>query len=86
MDTKSIKTTGPKGLRKRGTPIQEGTQQGAPQQGSDNSGVPSRGTVAISELTVGASAKGRDEPEVRNLPEVRPGISIMEVSVADIAL
>jgi hypothetical protein len=48
--------------------------------------VPSRGPVAISEAAARASAKGRVEPEVRNLPEVKPETSQMGVSYAGIPL
>jgi hypothetical protein len=57
-----------------------------PQQGPKSSSVLSRGPVVISEPAARASAKDRDEPEVINLPEVRPGTSLMRVSYADILL
>jgi hypothetical protein len=42
------------------------------QQGAGSSGVPVTGPVATSEPAAVTSAKGKDEPMVRNLPEVEP--------------
>jgi hypothetical protein len=45
-----------------------------------------RGPVATSEPAVEISAKGGDEPVVRNLPEVKPGTLLMGVSNTDTPL
>jgi hypothetical protein len=86
MDTRLNKTTSPRELKKKRDSHTGRSLQGTPQQGAESSGIPSRWPVAISEPAVSASDKGRDEPQVRNLPEVRPGTSLMGVSYADIPL
>jgi hypothetical protein len=53
------------------------------QQGAGSSGAPLRGPVATSEPTVEISAKGKNEPAVRNLPEVKPRTLLLEVSSTD---
>jgi hypothetical protein len=45
-----------------------------------------RGPVASSKPAAEISAKGRDKPVVRNLPEVKPGTSLLGVSNTDIPL
>jgi hypothetical protein len=47
------------------------------QQGDGSSGVPVRVPVATSEPAAVTSAKGRDEPMVRNLPDVVPGTTLL---------
>jgi hypothetical protein len=48
--------------------------------------IPLRGPVATSEPAVNISAKGRDEPVVRNLPEVKPRTLLLGVSCTDTPL
>jgi hypothetical protein len=69
METKSKKRSPRDFKKKRGSPLR-GTLQETPQRGAGSSGEPSRGAGATSEPTDEASAKGRVEPVVRNLPEV----------------
>jgi hypothetical protein len=51
-----------------------------------SSGTPLMGPVVTSEPAVEISAKGRDEPVVRNLPEVKPGTLLLGVSNTDTPL
>jgi hypothetical protein len=46
------------------------------QQRAGSSDAPLRGPGATTEPAVEISAKGRDKPAVRNLPEVKPKISL----------
>jgi hypothetical protein len=50
------------------------------QQGAGSSGAPLSGAAATSETAVEISVKGRDEPVVRNLPEVKPRTPLLGVS------
>jgi hypothetical protein len=54
------------------------------QQGPGSSCAPFRGPVTTIEPAAEISAKGRNEPAVRNLPEVKPGTSLLGVSGTDI--
>jgi hypothetical protein len=71
MDTKKKKkkqSSGPK--TEDDSPSRRSLQERL-QQGAGSSGAPLRGLVATSEPAVEISAKGRDKPVVRNLPEVK---------------
>jgi hypothetical protein len=57
-----------------------------PQQGAGNSSKPRSGPAATSIPAGGISAKGRDKPMARHLPEVKTKISLMGVSLTDIPL
>jgi hypothetical protein len=54
--------------------------------GAGSSSVPLRGLAETSEPAVEISANGRDEPVVRNMPEVKPKTSLLAVSSSDIPL
>jgi hypothetical protein len=56
------------------------------QQGSGSSGAQFRGQAATSEPAAEISAKDRDKPVVRNLPEVKPWASLLGVSDTDTPL
>jgi hypothetical protein len=56
------------------------------QQGAGSSGAQLSGPAATSEPVVEISAKGRDKPMVRNLPEVKTKTPLLGVSTADIPL
>jgi hypothetical protein len=56
------------------------------QQGAGSSGVLSRKLVMNSEPAAKVSAKGRDEPEVQNMPEARSGTSLTGASDTDTPL
>jgi hypothetical protein len=78
--------TGPQDLKeKRDSPSRRSLQD-ILQQGDGSSGAPLNGPVATSEPTVEISAKGRDKPVVRNLPEVKPKTPLLGVSSSDIPL
>jgi hypothetical protein len=49
------------------------------QQGARSSDAPLSGPAATSEATVEISTEGRDEPVVRNLPEVKPRAFLLGV-------
>jgi hypothetical protein len=86
MDIKSEKTTGPKDLKtKRNSPPRRSLRE-ILQQGAGSSGALLRGPAATSKPAAVISAKGRDEPMVRNLPEVKPGTSLLRVSGTDTPL
>jgi hypothetical protein len=81
MDTKTKnKTNGPKDQKKKRDSAPRRSLREILQQGAGSSGVPARGPVATSEPAAVISAKGRDEPMVRNLPEVKPGTSLLGAS------
>jgi hypothetical protein len=68
--TKKNKTNGPKDQKKkRDSPARRSLRE-ILQQEAGSSGVPARNPVATSEPAAVTSAKGRDKPMVRNLPEV----------------
>jgi hypothetical protein len=81
MGTKTKNKT--KGLKdqkkKRDSPPRRSLRE-IHQQGAGSSGVLARGPVATSEPAAVISAKGKDEPMVRNLPEVKPGTSLLGAS------
>jgi hypothetical protein len=56
------------------------------QQGAGSSGELLRGPVATCEPAVEISAKGRDEPVVRNLSEVKPRTLPLAVNSSNIPL
>jgi hypothetical protein len=56
------------------------------QQGAGSSGAPLTGPAKTGKPAVEISAKGRDEPVVRNLPEVKLRTPLLGVSSSDIAL
>jgi hypothetical protein len=66
------KKTGPQALKKQKDSPSRRTLEELLQQGAGSSGAPLRGPVTTSKPAVEISAKGRDEPVVRNLPEVKP--------------
>jgi hypothetical protein len=77
METKLNKTTGQKELKyKRDSPTMRSPRE-IFQQGAGSSG-------ATNEPAAFISAKGTDEPVVRNLPEVKPRSSLLGVSGTDI--
>jgi hypothetical protein len=66
------KKNSPQDLKeKRNSPSRRSLQE-ILQQGAGSSGALLRGPAATIEHGVEISAKGRDEPVVRNLPEVKP--------------
>jgi hypothetical protein len=72
-------------LQKRDSPSRTSLRE-ILQQEAGSSSAPLRGLVATSEPAVEISAKGRDEPMVRNLPEVKPSTPLLGVSSTDIPL
>jgi hypothetical protein len=85
METKK-KKPGPQNLKeKRDSPSRRSLQE-IRQQGAGSYSAPLRGPAATSEPDVEISANGRDEPGVRNLPEVKPETSLLGVSSSDIPL
>jgi hypothetical protein len=56
------------------------------QQAAGSSSAPLRGPGAINEPAVEISAKGSDEPVVRNLPKVKPRIPLLGISGTDTPL
>jgi hypothetical protein len=81
MDTKTKnKTNGRKDQKKKRDSPPRRSLREIFQQGAGSFGVPARGPVVTSEPAAVISAKGRDEPMVRNLHEVKPGTSILEAS------
>jgi hypothetical protein len=64
--TKKTKTNAPKDQLEEGFPPRRSLRE-ILQQGAGSSGVPARNSVATSEPAAVTSAKGRDEPMVRNL-------------------
>jgi hypothetical protein len=84
METEiKTKTNCPKDLKKKRNYPPRRSLREILQQGAGSSGVPIRGPVATSEPAAVTSAKGRDEPVVRNLPEVEPGTSLLGASGID---
>jgi hypothetical protein len=80
------KKTSPRDLKeKRDSPSRRFLSE-VLQQGAGSSGALLSGPVANSEPAVKISAKGRDKPMVRNLPEVKPKIPLLGVSRTDIPL
>jgi hypothetical protein len=69
------KTNGPKDQKKKRDCPPRRSLREILQQGAGSSGVPARDPGATSEPAAVTSAKGRDEPMVRNLPEVELGTS-----------
>jgi hypothetical protein len=69
METK-MKNTGPQDLKEKRDSRSRRSLQEILQQGTESSGAPLRGPPATSEPAAEISA--RDEPVVRNLPEVKP--------------
>jgi hypothetical protein len=86
METKLSKTTGPKDLKKKKNSPTRRSLREILQQRAGSSGAPLRGPVATSKSAAEISAKGRDEPVMRNLPEVKPGTSLLGVSGTDTPL
>jgi hypothetical protein len=62
--------------REEGFPLKEIPTRNT-SAGAGSSGTPLRGPVATSKLAVEISAKGKGEPVVRNLPEVKPGTLLL---------
>jgi hypothetical protein len=85
MGTRKEKT-GPQDLKeKRDSPSRRSLRE-ILQQGAGSSGAPLSGQVVTGEPAVEISAKGRDKPMVRNLPEMKPKIPLLGVSSTDIPL
>jgi hypothetical protein len=83
METEQTKT-GPLDLKeKRDSPSRKSLRE-ILQQGAASSGVQRSGPAATRVPAVKISAKGRDKPMVRYLPEVKPKIPLMGVSHTDI--
>jgi hypothetical protein len=83
---KKKKTKGPKDqIKKSDSPPRKSLRE-IPQQRAGSFGVPARDPVATSEPAAVTSAKGRDEPVVRNLPEVEPGNSLSRASSINTSL
>jgi hypothetical protein len=70
----------PKDLKNKRDSPPKRSQREILQQGAGSSGVLVRVPVATSEPAAVTSAKGRDEPMVRNLPEAEPGTSLLGAS------
>jgi hypothetical protein len=70
------KTNGPKDLKKKRDSPPRRSLREILQQGAASSRVPARDPVATSEPAAVISAKGRNEPLVRNLLEVELGTSL----------
>jgi hypothetical protein len=80
------KRIGPQDVKeKRDSPPRESLQE-ILQQGAGSSGAPLMGPAATSEPSVEISVEGRDEPVVRNLPDVKPRTPILGVSSTDTPL
>jgi hypothetical protein len=80
------KKPGPQDLKdKRDSPSRRSVRE-ILQQGAGSSGAPLSDPVATSEPAVEISAKGRDKPMVRNLPELKPKIRLLGVNSTDIPL
>jgi hypothetical protein len=73
---KQNKTNVPKDLKRRGILPPRRSLREILQQGAESSGVTARDPLANSEPDAVISAKGRNEPLVRNLPEVELGTSL----------
>jgi hypothetical protein len=86
VNTESKQTTFRRGLKKKSDSPPRRSLREIIQQGAGSSGAPLRGLVATSKPAVEISAEGRDEPVVRNLPDVKPGIRLLGVSATDIPL
>jgi hypothetical protein len=86
MDTESKKTTGPKDLKTKMESPPRRSLQEIFQQRVGSSGAPLMGPAATSEPAAAISAIGREETMVRNLPEVKPGTSLLGVSGTDTPL
>jgi hypothetical protein len=85
MGTKQKKTCPQDLKKKRDSPSRRSLQE-VLQHGAGSSGAPLRGPAATSKLDVELSAKGRNEPVVRNLPEVKPRTPLLGVSSTDTPL
>jgi hypothetical protein len=85
-ENQKVLKTGPQALkRKRDSPSRRSLRE-ILQQGAGSSGTLLRGPVATSKLAVEISAKDRDEPVVRILPEVKSGTLLLGVSNTDTPL
>jgi hypothetical protein len=83
MKTKKKKNS-PQDLKKKRDFPSRRSLQYILQHGAGISGAPLRGLAATSKPAVEISASGRDEPMVRNLPEVKPKTSLLGVSSSGI--
>jgi hypothetical protein len=86
VETNLTETTGPNDLKEKRDSATRRSLRENLQQEAGSSGAPLRGPVTTSEPAADISAKGRDEPVVRNLPEVKPGTSLLGVSGTDTPL
>jgi hypothetical protein len=80
METKKNMKTGPQDLKRKRDPPPRRSLREILQQGAGSSGTPLRDPVATSIPAVEISAKDRDEPVVRNLPEVKSGTLLLGVN------
>jgi hypothetical protein len=76
---------GPQNLKRNDSPPR-GSLQEILQQGSGSSSAPSRGAGGTDEPAVEISAKGREEPVVKNLPKITSRTLLSGVSSSDIPL
>jgi hypothetical protein len=86
METITKTKTGPKDQKQKGDSPPRRFLREIIQQGAGNSGAPSRRPVATSKLAVEISAKDRDEPAIRNLPQVKTKTTLLGVSSSDTPL
>jgi hypothetical protein len=75
MDYNQNKTNGRKDFKKKRDSAPKRSLREILRQGAGSSGVPAKDPVAPGEPAAVISAKGGNEPLVRNLPEVEPGTS-----------
>jgi hypothetical protein len=81
-----MKKTGPQDLKeKKDSPLRRSLRE-ILQQVAGSPGAPLKGLDAATEPAVEISAKGKDEPVVRNLPEDKPRTPLLGVSSSDIPL
>jgi hypothetical protein len=78
MEIKSMKKPVQTLKKKRDSPTVRSLRE-ILQKGTGSSGSSVRGPVATSKPAAEISAKGRDKPEVRNLPKVKPRTSLLGV-------
>jgi hypothetical protein len=86
METKTKKKNVPKDLKRKRDSRSKRSLREIFQQGAGSSGTLLRVPVSTSEPAVELSAKGREEPVVRNLPEVKPRTLLLGVSCTDTPL
>jgi hypothetical protein len=85
-DNKTTRKTGFKDLKQKRDSLSRRSLREIIQQEAGSSGALLRGLAATSKPAVETSAKSRDEPMVRNLPEEKPKTTLLGVSSTDIPL